>query len=76
MKLTFLHLSLPGSELGGNAYFLQVQLEHPRLIEADLEGEKTAVWEHDLQDLQSLVSLKGSGVFPDFDRDRGSQLLE
>ncbi|XP_058392889.1 ral guanine nucleotide dissociation stimulator-like [Diceros bicornis minor] len=37
MKLISLHLSLPGSELGGHAYFLQVQLEQPRPIEADLE---------------------------------------
>ena len=56
--------------------FLQVQLEYPRPIEADLEGEQTAVWEDDLQGLQSLVSLKGSGVFPACNRDRGSQLLE
>ena len=61
---------------GDHAYYLQVQLEHPRPIEADLEGEETAVWEDDLQGLQRLGSLKGSGVFPGFDRDRGSQLLE
>ena len=76
MKLTSLHLSLPGSGLQGHAYLLQVQLEHPRPIGAVLEGEETAVWEDDLQGLQRLGSLKGSGVFPGFDRDRESQLLE
>ncbi|XP_058383266.1 ral guanine nucleotide dissociation stimulator-like [Diceros bicornis minor] len=49
MKLASLHLSLPGSGLQGHTYLLQVQLEHPRPIEAELEGEVTAVWDDKLQ---------------------------
>ncbi|XP_058393442.1 ral guanine nucleotide dissociation stimulator-like [Diceros bicornis minor] len=52
MKLASLHLSLPGSGLQGHAYLLQVQLEHPRPIEAELEGEATAVLEDKLQSVQ------------------------
>ena len=76
MKLASLHLSLPGSELQGHAYLLQVQLEHPRPIEAELEGEATAVSDDNLQSVRRPGSLQGSGVFPGFDRHRGSQLLE